>query len=125
MEVNYNENGEDNEDGEEDSEEEGEENTESDEDDYGAYTVASKEDFVHVEAKTKVRFEICSFVVFKTYQKVKVLQRNYILPLDLTHFLVKPNKKKSGNPKIRVTTFNLKVDSFRIKLASFIALKVP
>merc|ERR1712008_248221 len=54
MEVNYNENGEDNEDGDEDSE--GDEvNTESDEDDYGAYTVASKEDFVHVEAKTKVK----------------------------------------------------------------------
>merc|ERR1712008_175757 len=48
MEINYNENGEDNEDGEEDSEE-------SDEDDFGAYTVASKEDFVHVEAKTKVK----------------------------------------------------------------------
>ena len=76
MEVNYNENGENNEDGEEDSEvffltikdmkrkynvffflqqfQEEEENTESDEDDYGAYTVASKEDFVHVETKTKV-----------------------------------------------------------------------
>jgi len=54
MEVNYNENGENNEDGEEDSEDE-EENTESDEDDYGAYTVASKEDFVHVETKTKVK----------------------------------------------------------------------
>merc|ERR1739847_148207 len=26
-----------------------------DEDDYGAYTVASKEDFVHVETKTKVK----------------------------------------------------------------------
>ena len=58
MEVNYNENGEYNEDGEEDSEEE-EENTESDEDDYGAYTVASKEDFVHVETKTKVSIKIC------------------------------------------------------------------
>ena len=70
MEVNYSENGEYNEDGEEDSQEE-EENTESDEDDYGAYTVASKEDFVHVEAKTKVRF-------FKSYQKVKVFQQYFL-----------------------------------------------
>ena len=62
MEVNYNENGEDNEDGEEDSEDEGEENTESDEDDFGAYTVASKEDFVHVEAKTKVRYVFLSII---------------------------------------------------------------
>ena len=83
MEVNYNENGEYNEDGEEDSQEE-EENTESDEDDYGAYTVASKEDFVHVETKTKVRFEICSFVIFKSYPKVKVFSKKCIFTLDLS-----------------------------------------
>ena len=46
-----------NEDAEEDSEEteDEDEETESDEDGYGAYTVASKEDFVHVETKSKVR----------------------------------------------------------------------
>jgi len=46
-----------NEDQEEDSEEEEDEDaeTESDEDGYGAYTVASKEDFVHVETKSKVK----------------------------------------------------------------------
>ena len=94
MEVNYNENGEYNEDGEEDSEEE-EENTESDEDDYGAYTVASKEDFVHVEAKTKVRFEICSFVVFKSYQKVKVF---FFTLLSFDPHLVKLFKKGPVSP---------------------------
>ena len=43
-----------NEDEEEDSEEEEDAETESDEDGYGAYTVASKEDFVHVETKSNV-----------------------------------------------------------------------
>ena len=83
MEVNYNENGEYNEDVEEDSEEE-EENTESDEDDYGAYTVASKEDFVHVETKSKVRY------VFLLMIKRITRKNKYILTIDLTYFLVKP-----------------------------------
>ena len=48
-----------NEDQEEDSEEDDDDEdaeTESDEDGYGAYTVASKEDFVHVETKSKVSY---------------------------------------------------------------------
>jgi len=44
-----------NEDEEEDSEEDMDAETESDEDGYGAYTVASKEDFVHVETKSKAK----------------------------------------------------------------------
>merc|ERR1712083_687561 len=60
--------------GEEDAE------TESDEDGYGAYTVASKEDFVHVETKSKVKTKGGKYAVTETVDTTETENSNQDQP---------------------------------------------